>query len=106
MMLRPSLHIGALVVALLLLPFLVSCEKQAEAVAVQPTVVTVSQPMQQQVSDVAEFSGNTAPLASVDVRARVKGFLKKVNFSDGANVKQGDLLFEIEPDVFQAEVDS
>ena len=36
----------------------------------------------------------------------MKGFLKKVNFTDGANVKEGDILFEIEPDVFQAQLDS
>jgi len=70
-----------------------------------PTAVTVSKPAQEKVSDFVEFTGTTEALASVDVRARVKGFLKKVNFTDGAYVKEGDLLFEIEPDVFQATVD-
>jgi RND family efflux transporter MFP subunit len=104
---RRHLPIGALIATLPLLPYLAGCDtKEAQAVVAQPSVVTVSQPVQQMVSDFAEFSGNTAPIDSVDVRARVKGFLKKVNFTDGANVKQGDLLFEIEPDAFQAQVNS
>src|SRR5205085_2831119 len=99
--------IGVLLATLALLPCLAGCDtKEAQAFVAQPSVVTVSQPAQQMVSDFAEFTGNTAPIDSVDIRARVKGFLKKVNFTDGANVKKGDLLFEIEPDVFQAQVNS
>src|SRR5690242_5532701 len=70
-----------------------------------PTAVTVSQPAKERVSDFVEFPGNTAAFAKVDLRARVKGFLKKVAFEEGAVVKEGDLLFEIEPDVYQAELD-
>jgi RND family efflux transporter MFP subunit len=81
-------------------------EKKSQAVAPAPTAVTVSNPVEQQVSDFVEFTGNTEAFASVDVRARVKGFLKKVNFKDGATVKEGDVLFEIEPDLYQAAVDS
>jgi len=84
----------------------VGCDgKQQAAVAPAPTEVTVSKPAQEKVSDFVEFTGTTEALASVDVRARVKGFLKKVNFTDGAYVKEGDLLFEIEPDIFQATVE-
>src|SRR4051812_38113864 len=79
--------------------------KKASAVPVAPTDVTVSKPVQEKVSDFFQFTGRTDAVASVDLRARVKGFLQKVNFEDGAQVKEGDLLFEIEPDVFQAEVD-
>lgn len=80
--------------------------KPAQAVAPPPAAVTVSQPLQKQVTDFVELPGNTQASASVDIRARVKGFLKKVNFVEGAAVKEGDLLFEIEPDVYQAELDS
>jgi RND family efflux transporter MFP subunit len=85
---------------------LVGCEKPAEATVAPPAQITVSQPTREQVTDFVEFTGNTAPFASVDVRARVKGFLKKINFTEGATVKAGDLLFEIEPDIYQAELDS
>jgi RND family efflux transporter MFP subunit len=77
-------------------------EADAKPVATQ---VTVSQPARQEVRDFVEFTGHTEPFSSVDVRARVKGFLKTVNFADGAMVKEGDLLYEIEPDIFQAQAD-
>jgi RND family efflux transporter MFP subunit len=87
--------------------FLVGCEGQkGQVVAPAPTEVSVSKPAREKVGDYVEFSGTIEALASVDLRARVKGFLKKIQFTDGAYVKEGDLLFEIEPDVFQAEVDS
>jgi len=70
-----------------------------------PTAVTVSQPAREKVSDFIEFPGNTVAFATVDLRARVKGFLKKIAFEEGAVIKEGDLLFEIEPDVYQAELD-
>jgi RND family efflux transporter MFP subunit len=79
---------------------------EVQQTAAAPTVVTVSQPVQEKVADFVEFSGNIAPLNSVDLRARVKGFLKKTNFVEGAYVKEGDLLYEIDPDQYQAEVDS
>jgi RND family efflux transporter MFP subunit len=82
------------------------CEKQSQSAAPPPAGVTVSHPVQKQVTDFVDFTGNTEASASVDLRARVKGFLKKLNFIDGAMVKEGDLLFEIEPDVYQAELDS
>ncbi len=100
----PLVVIGGMMLAGLAL--VSGCEKQAEATVVPPTDVSVAQPIQQQVTDFVEFSGNTAAYATVDVRARVKGFLKKIDFTEGAMVKVGDLLFEIEPDIFQAEVDS
>lgn len=82
------------------------CEKKKEAAAPSPTDVTVSQPIEKQVTDFVDLTGNTEASASVDLRARVKGFLKKVNFVEGSMVKEGDVLFEIEPDVYQAELDS
>jgi hypothetical protein len=81
------------------------CKEKAQPVALAPAAVSVSKPLQEKVSDFVEFTGTTEALASVDVRARVKGFLKKVNFTEGSYVKEGDLLFEIEPDIFQAMVD-
>jgi len=80
--------------------------KEVEQVVAPPTVVTVSQPVREQVGDFVEFTGTVAALNTVDLRARVKGFLKKINFTDGAMVKEGDLLFEIDADQYQALVDS
>jgi len=81
-------------------------QKPPEAPPPPPAVVTVSQPIVEQVRDFSEFTGTVQPIESVDIRARVKGFLKKVDFTDGDNVKQGDLLYEIEPDVYRAAVDA
>jgi RND family efflux transporter MFP subunit len=65
----------------------------------------VAQPIEQEVTNYAEFTGNTVAFFTVDLRARVKGFLQSVNFQVSANVKKGDLLFVIEPEPYQAQVD-
>jgi RND family efflux transporter MFP subunit len=51
-----------------------------------------------------EFTGRTAPVAVVEVRARVSGFLKKVAVREGAEVKAGDVLIEIDPRLYQIEL--
>jgi RND family efflux transporter MFP subunit len=70
-----------------------------------PPPVTVSQPLEQEVTNYADFTGNTAPLESVEIRARVRGFLKSFNFVPGSEVKKGELLFIIEPEPYQVKVD-
>src|SRR4051794_37831241 len=67
-----------------------------------PTPVTVSRPVERDVTDYADFTGRTAAVESVEVRARVWGYLDKVNFKEGALVKKGDVLFEIDPRIYQA----
>jgi multidrug efflux system membrane fusion protein len=104
---RRSVHIVTSVATALIVSCLAGCDtKEAQATVAQPTAVTVSQPLSQQISDFVEFTGNTSPKDTVDIRARVKGFLKKIDFTDGSMVKEGDVLFEIEPDIFKAQVDS
>ena len=70
-----------------------------------PPTVTIRQPIEQEVINYAEFTGNTAPLESVELRARVHGFLKSINFTPGSAVKKGDLRFVIEPEPYQVKVD-
>lgn len=70
-----------------------------------PPEVTVSTPSEQPVTDSLDLTGTTAPIESVEVRARVQGFLERVDFKDGARVKAGELLFEIDPRTYQAEFD-
>src|SRR5688572_8165249 len=69
----------------------------AELPPAGPVTVTVSQPVERDVTDYADFTGRTAAVDSVEVRARVWGFLDKVNFKEGALVQKGDVLFEIDP---------
>jgi len=67
-----------------------------------PTPVTVSQPVERDVTDYADFTGRTAAVDSVEVRAHVWGYLDKVNFKEGALVQKGDVLFELDPRPYQA----
>jgi RND family efflux transporter MFP subunit len=85
---------------------LAGCAKApAEAPVAAPVSVTVSQPIEQEVTDYADFTGRTAAVDSVEVRARVWGYLEKVNFKEGALVKKGDVLFEIDPRLYRADLD-
>lgn len=70
-----------------------------------PSEVTVAHPAEREVTTYNEFSGHTVSVAAVDIRARVAGYLQSINFTPGSDVKQGDLLFVIEPDLYQARVD-
>ncbi len=67
-----------------------------------PPAVTVCRPVARDVTDYFEFPGRTEAVSEVSIRARVMGYIVKVNFEDGQNVKKGDLLFEIDPRPYQA----
>src|ERR1700681_859190 len=75
------------------------------APAAAPMPVTVSYPVEREVTDYTDFTGRTAAVDSVEVRARVWGYLDKVNFKEGALVKAGDMLFEIDPRTYRAALD-
>src|SRR5436190_15614343 len=80
------------------------CGSKPPAVAPEAPKVTVMQPVERQLSDHEEFNGWMAADATVNVRARVRGHITEVNFTDGQYVKKGDLLFELDPRPFQAEI--
>ncbi len=82
------------------------CGEQNTYVEPPPPPVTVAQPLQQTVIDYLEFTGTTAAVESVQVRARVKGFLESMHFEPGTRVEQNDLLFVIDPKPFQAKLDA
>ena len=86
---------------LLVLP---ACGKN-EYVPPPPPSVTVSQPVQKSVIRYLEFSGNTVGAETVDVRARVEGYLQSINFTPSSRVNQGELLFVIDPLQYQAALD-
>src|SRR5215207_5652925 len=66
-----------------------------------PPVVTVAPPVKRTIVDQDEYVGRFVAVDSVEVRARVSGYLEKVHFEDGQTVKQGDLLFSIDKRPFQ-----
>jgi RND family efflux transporter MFP subunit len=67
--------------------------------------VLVSTPITGTVTDYEEFTGQTEAMRTILVRARVTGYLDRVLFTEGAEVKQGDSLFVIDQRTYQAEVD-
>jgi RND family efflux transporter MFP subunit len=66
--------------------------------------VTVAHPIRRAVTQYLEYTGTTEPYESVELRARVAGFLEKVNFQPGGVVKTGDLLFVIDKRTYEAAV--
>ncbi len=80
---------------------LAACGDRNVYEAPPPPTVTVSQPEQRKVTDYLEFTGNTQALNTVQLRARVEGFLEKVYFQDGDRVKKGQLLFLIQQDTYE-----
>jgi multidrug efflux system membrane fusion protein len=68
-------------------------------------VVPVSHPVSRNVIDFVDYTGRTAAINSVDIRPRVTGYLTKMPFREGAEVKSGELLFQIDPRPYQALAD-
>jgi RND family efflux transporter MFP subunit len=77
-------------------------QSPSEAPTAAPVTVTVSYPVERDVTDHADFTGRIAAVDAVEVRARVWGYLDKVNFKEGALVQKGDVLFELDPRPYQA----
>jgi multidrug efflux system membrane fusion protein len=79
---------------------------QAGSAPVPPPApeVTAAKVLFHEVRDWADFTGRLEPKEQVDVRPRVGGYVATVAFVEGADVKQGDLLFEIDPRPFRAAV--
>jgi RND family efflux transporter MFP subunit len=89
-----------------LLLLLTACTQPSTPTASPPPPkVTVSQPISRNVVEWEEYTGRLEAVESVEVRARVSGYLQAVHFKDGAVVKKGDLLFLIDPRPYQAELD-
>jgi RND family efflux transporter MFP subunit len=85
---------------------LTGCGRPPAAAPAEPTpAVTVSYPVEREVTDYAEFTARTAAVDSVEIRARVSGYLDKVHFKEGAVVQKGDLLFEIDPRTYRANLE-
>ncbi len=94
---------AALWAALFLLVTLVATcgQRQKQAAAPPPPAVTVAGPTRRTLFDFDEYVGRFAAVNSVEVRARVSGYLDGVHFTDGQMVKQGDLLFTIDKRPFE-----
>jgi RND family efflux transporter MFP subunit len=84
---------------------LAACGKGQPPAAPPPPAVTVANPTKQMIVDKDEYVGRFVAVDMVEIRARVSGYLDAVHFTDGAIVKQGDLLFTIDRRPFQNALD-
>ena len=84
-----------------LAPVLASCGDSQKPAPPPPAAVTVAKPTQRSIVDYDEYVGRFVAVDSVEIRARVSGYLDNIHFQDGQLVKQGDLLFTIDKRPFQ-----
>jgi membrane fusion protein, multidrug efflux system len=90
------------VAAILLVPIVLAGCRQEVSQAAAPSPVTVAQPVKRTVTDWDDFTGRFEAVEDVQVKARVGGFVTKVEFKDGDIVHAGDLLYIIDPRPFEA----
>jgi membrane fusion protein, multidrug efflux system len=87
-------------------PLLAGCDsKPVAGQAPPPPAVTVARPLQKTITEWDEYTGRFTALESVEVRARVSGFIDSIHFNEGQMVKQGDLLFVIDPRPYRLAVE-
>jgi RND family efflux transporter MFP subunit len=105
MPLMPTLRsVRLLIILLLLVPMLAACSQgrsQPQASAPPPPQVTIAKPTSKMIADQDEYVGRFVAVESVEVRARVPGYLEAIHFQDGQLVKAGDLLFTIDRRPFE-----
>ncbi|GHC00640.1 efflux RND transporter periplasmic adaptor subunit [Cerasicoccus arenae] len=98
---RYQLYIAAATAVLIL----TGCKPEAAAPAARPPLdINVVEPVVKPITEWAVFTGRLEAVESVEIRARVSGYLQTVNFEEGQAVQKGDLLFEIDPRPFTAVV--
>jgi len=96
---------AGLVVWLLTCLGLGGCERQQGPSAQKgPPEVFVSAPVSREITDYEEFSGRLESDQTIQIRARVTGYLMKQNFKEGGEVEKGQILFEIDPQLYEAEL--
>lgn len=85
--------------------WLTGCSKPIPSAAPPPPTVSVVQPIAREVVEWDEYTGRLESPEAVEIQARVSGYLDKVHFKEGKEVKKGDLIFTIDPRPYQAEYD-
>ena len=84
---------------------LTACEDKNVYAPPPPPKVIVEQPLKQPVTRYIELTGNTQAFNQVDLEARVQGFLEKINYKDGTLAKKGTVLFVIQQNSYQTQLD-
>lgn len=79
--------------------------KPAAGPPAKPPIVTVSKPIEREVTDYVDFTGRTDAIYSTDIRPRVTGYLVDMPFKEGAQIKKDDVLFLIDERPYKAALD-
>ena len=95
----------AAVIGMLLLSHVGHSRTKPATASAPPPQVTVAEVIHRPLREWQELSGRLQAVNTIEVRPRVAGYIDRVAFADGARVKKGQLLFQIDPRPFQAEVD-
>jgi membrane fusion protein (multidrug efflux system) len=108
---KPLPHVALSLLALaVLLPALTTCDrskaKESAPAPPPPPAVVVAEVVKKTVPIVTEFTAQTAAVQTVELRARIQGVLEKVRFQEGADVKEGQVLFEIQRAQYEASLQS
>jgi multidrug efflux system membrane fusion protein len=83
------------------------CERRSsQAGPAKPLVVPVSKPIERLVTEFVDYTGRTNAKGNITVQPRVTGYLVKMPFKEGADVKEGDILFEIDPRPYKAQLEA
>ena len=99
-----ALFKGLIVIPLLAAP-LVGCKPENKFIPPPPPQISVATPLQESVVPYTVQTGNAVAFNTVDLVARVEGFLAQINYKDGGLVRKGDLLFLIDPTTYQAQLE-
>jgi RND family efflux transporter MFP subunit len=95
---------GRTAAAVLAVTMLTGCE-QNNFIPPPPPKVEIAVPVQRAITRYLEATGNTAPIKTVDLVARVQGFLQSIDYKDGDFVKEGTPLFTIEPETYKLKLE-
>jgi RND family efflux transporter MFP subunit len=98
---RRSRCVSAWLAYPMLLIFLAGCGEKPKPTPPPPPAVAVAQPVRRTVTDYLELTGNTQAIVTVQLVARVAGYLEKVLFKDGQLVEKGQMLFLIQQNTYQ-----
>jgi membrane fusion protein, multidrug efflux system len=99
------IRIVPLVSLMLIGNMLAGCDSKPAANSAPPPAVTVSHPLQKSITEWDEYTGRFTALETVEIRARVSGFIDSVHFQEGQIVKKDDLLFVIDQRPYQIAVE-
>src|SRR6266581_3391224 len=98
--------LGSTILCSVLVGAFAGCQQGPPQVApAEPPAVPVSRPVEREVTDFVDFTGRTDAVEAVNVVPRVTGYLVKIAFKEGSEVKTNDLLFEIDSRPYKAQLD-